>query len=90
MTVRGTENRPDTDAPAGRRDDFSLQGTATTAVTVREAEEDVTMKAVLPRLINTIFTFNLAFLTAMKTAAASQRCLLTRKYQNKLSTVLQE
>ncbi|OAT02655.1 uncharacterized protein BDCG_17703 [Blastomyces dermatitidis ER-3] len=79
-----------TDTPAGRRNDTSLQGTATTTTAVREAEEGVTMGVMLPRLIDTISTFNLAFLTVTEAAAASQRHLLTRKHQNKPSTVLQE
>ncbi|OAT00522.1 uncharacterized protein BDCG_16645 [Blastomyces dermatitidis ER-3] len=65
MTVRGAENRPDTDTSAGRRNDISLQSMATSATAAREAEEDVTMRAVLPRLIDTA-TFNLTFLTVMK------------------------
>ncbi|EQL37678.1 hypothetical protein BDFG_01240, partial [Blastomyces dermatitidis ATCC 26199] len=92
--VRETGDKTDTDelntdALTGRRDDTSLQGTATTAAAAREAGEDVAMKAVLLQLIDTV-TFNLAFLTVTETAAASQRCLLTRKHQNKPSTVLQE
>ncbi|KMW68873.1 hypothetical protein BDDG_13092 [Blastomyces dermatitidis ATCC 18188] len=63
---------------------------ATTITAAREVEEDVTMRAVLPRLI-TAATFNLAFLTVMKTAAASQRhLLLTRKHQNKFLIISQE
>ncbi|EQL32520.1 hypothetical protein BDFG_05387 [Blastomyces dermatitidis ATCC 26199] len=69
--VRETGDKQDADASAGRRDNTSLQGTVTTAVAAREAGEDVTMKAVLLRLIDTaVFTFNLAFLTVMKAAAA--------------------
>ncbi|OAT05769.1 hypothetical protein BDBG_16491 [Blastomyces gilchristii SLH14081] len=52
-------------------------------------EEDVTMKAVLPQLIDTaISVFNLAFLMITEAAAAPQRCLLTRKHQNKFLIVL--
>ncbi|EQL27824.1 hypothetical protein BDFG_09377, partial [Blastomyces dermatitidis ATCC 26199] len=87
--VRGAEDRLDTDTPVSRRDDIPLQGTATSAAAAREAEGDVTMEAVLPRLIDTV-TFNLAFLTVMEAAAAPQRCLLTRKYQNKFFIILQE
>ncbi|EQL27821.1 hypothetical protein BDFG_09380, partial [Blastomyces dermatitidis ATCC 26199] len=64
------ENRPDTDALTSRRNDISLQGIATTITAAREAEGGVTMKAVLPRLIDTA-AFNLAFLTVTETAAAS-------------------
>ncbi|KMW67671.1 hypothetical protein BDDG_12244 [Blastomyces dermatitidis ATCC 18188] len=70
MVMREAENRLNTDTPAGRRDDISLQGTATSATAAREVEEDVTMKAVLSQLIDTA-AFNLAFLTVMKTATAS-------------------
>ncbi|EQL28873.1 hypothetical protein BDFG_08428, partial [Blastomyces dermatitidis ATCC 26199] len=69
MAVRRAENRSDADASADRRDDTSLQGTATTTAAAREAGEDVTMKAVLPRLIDTVI-FNLAFLTVIEAAAA--------------------
>ncbi|EQL30895.1 hypothetical protein BDFG_06657 [Blastomyces dermatitidis ATCC 26199] len=55
--------------PASRRDNTSLQGTATTAAAAREAGEDVIMRVVLLRLIDTA-TFNLAFLTATEAAAA--------------------
>ncbi|EQL27987.1 hypothetical protein BDFG_09217, partial [Blastomyces dermatitidis ATCC 26199] len=90
--VRGAENELNIDAPAGRRDDTSLHDTATTTTAARDAEEreDVTMRAVLPRLIDIISTINLAFLVIMKAAAASQRHLLTRKCQNKFLIVLQE
>ncbi|EQL29801.1 hypothetical protein BDFG_07643, partial [Blastomyces dermatitidis ATCC 26199] len=87
---RTDTDRSDTDTPAGRRNNTSLQGTATTAMAVREAGEDVTMRAVLLQLIDTVFTFNLAFLTVTETAAASQRHLLTRKHQNKSFIILQE
>ncbi|OAT01952.1 uncharacterized protein BDCG_17308 [Blastomyces dermatitidis ER-3] len=72
MAVRGAEDRLDTDEPTGRRDNISLQGTATTAMTAKEAEEGggVTMEAVLPRLIDTAAsTSNLAFLAATEAAA---------------------
>ncbi|EQL30716.1 hypothetical protein BDFG_06864 [Blastomyces dermatitidis ATCC 26199] len=63
-------------------------------MTVKEAGEegDVTMRAVLPRLIDAAASaFNLAFLAAMKAAAAPQRhLLLTRKHQNKSLIILQE
>ncbi|EQL32854.1 hypothetical protein BDFG_04962 [Blastomyces dermatitidis ATCC 26199] len=60
-------------------------------MTAKEAgeEEGVTMRAVLSQLIDTA-VFNLAFLTVTEAAAAPQRHLLTRKYQNKPSIVLQE
>ncbi|OAS99870.1 uncharacterized protein BDCG_16361 [Blastomyces dermatitidis ER-3] len=96
MAMREAENRLNTDALAGRRDDISLQGMTTTATAVREAgeeeeEEDVIIKAVLLRLIDTvIFIFNLAFLAVTETVTASQRCLFTRKCQNKLFIILQE
>ncbi|OAS99630.1 uncharacterized protein BDCG_16232 [Blastomyces dermatitidis ER-3] len=67
--VRGARDEPDTDTSASRRDDISLQGTATSTAAAREAGEDVVMKAVLPQLID-ITTFNLAFLAAMEAAAA--------------------
>ncbi|KMW68359.1 hypothetical protein BDDG_12768 [Blastomyces dermatitidis ATCC 18188] len=76
-----------------RRDNTSLQGMVTTAVTAKEAGEegDVTMRAVLLRLIDAaVSAFNLAFLAATKAAAAPQRhLLLTRKCQNKSLIVLQ-
>ncbi|OAT02551.1 uncharacterized protein BDCG_17629 [Blastomyces dermatitidis ER-3] len=90
MAVREAENRLDTDAPAGRRDDTSLQGMATITLTAREAGEDVTMRVILSQLIDITSTFNLTFLMIMETAAALQRHLLTRKYQNKLFIILQE
>ncbi|KMW68950.1 hypothetical protein BDDG_13156 [Blastomyces dermatitidis ATCC 18188] len=74
MMVREAEEEPDTDESASRRDDISLQGMMTTATAVREVEEgeeDVTMRAVLPRLSDTaVSTFNLAFLTVTEAAAA--------------------
>ncbi|OAT14588.1 hypothetical protein BDBG_18108, partial [Blastomyces gilchristii SLH14081] len=72
--VREVEKESDTDKLISRRDDISLQGTAaiTTAVRDAEGEEDVIMKVVLSQLIDTaVSVFNLAFLTVMKTAAAS-------------------
>ncbi|EQL30524.1 hypothetical protein BDFG_07008 [Blastomyces dermatitidis ATCC 26199] len=89
MTVRGAGDESDTDASAGRRDDISLQSMATSTAAVREAGEDVTMRAVLPQLID-ITAVNLAFLVIMKAAAASQRHLLTRKHQNKSLIISQE
>ncbi|OAT00147.1 uncharacterized protein BDCG_16492 [Blastomyces dermatitidis ER-3] len=77
--VRGAEDELDADTLTGR-----------ITVTAREAEEGVTMRAELSQLIDIIFTFNLAFLMVMEITAASQRHLLTRKCQNKLSTILQE
>ncbi|OAT00224.1 uncharacterized protein BDCG_16526 [Blastomyces dermatitidis ER-3] len=90
MMMGGAGDRSDTDTLVSRRDNISLQGTATTTAAAREAGEDVAMKVMLPQLIDTV-TFNLAFLTVMKAAAVSQRCLLlTRKYQNKLLIISQE
>ncbi|KMW68246.1 hypothetical protein BDDG_12685 [Blastomyces dermatitidis ATCC 18188] len=68
--MRGTENRLNTDTSISRRNDISLQSTATSITAAREAEEDVIMRAVLSQLIDTA-AFNLAFLAVMKTAAAS-------------------
>ncbi|KMW69207.1 hypothetical protein BDDG_13374, partial [Blastomyces dermatitidis ATCC 18188] len=71
--MREAENRLNIDKLISRRDNILLQGTVTTAMTVKEAEEeeDVTMRAVLSQLIDTaVSAFNLAFLTVMKTAAA--------------------
>ncbi|OAT00518.1 uncharacterized protein BDCG_16644 [Blastomyces dermatitidis ER-3] len=72
MTAGGAEDRLDADASASRRDDTSLHSTATTAAAARDAGEkgDVAMEAVLPRLIDTVFTFNLAFFVVAETAAA--------------------
>ncbi|KMW66913.1 hypothetical protein BDDG_11788 [Blastomyces dermatitidis ATCC 18188] len=89
----GVRDGMDTDKLTDRRDNISLQGAVTTTAAAKEVEEeeDVTMRAVLLQLIDTaVSTFNLAFLTVMEAAAASQRHLLTRKCQNKSSTVLQE
>ncbi|OAT02540.1 uncharacterized protein BDCG_17620 [Blastomyces dermatitidis ER-3] len=72
--VRKTEKESDTDKLVSRRDDTSLQGTVTTTAAARDAREreGVTMKAVLPRLIDIITSvFNQAFLTVTETAAAS-------------------
>ncbi|KMW66879.1 hypothetical protein BDDG_11769 [Blastomyces dermatitidis ATCC 18188] len=52
-----------------RRDNTSLQGTATSTVAAREAGEDVMMRAVLLQLID-VTAFNLAFLTVTEAAAA--------------------
>ncbi|OAT02856.1 uncharacterized protein BDCG_17808 [Blastomyces dermatitidis ER-3] len=92
--MRGAEDRSDTDKLISRRDDTSLQDTVTITAAAKEAgeEEDVTMRAVLLWLIDTIIsTFNLAFLVTTEAVAASQRhLLLTRKCQNKPLIVLQE
>ncbi|KMW68837.1 hypothetical protein BDDG_13064 [Blastomyces dermatitidis ATCC 18188] len=82
MAAGGAGDRPDTDKLTDRRDDTSLQGTATTTAAAKEAGEegDVTMGAVLPQLIDTTASaFNLAFLAATEAAAAPQRHLPTRK-----------
>ncbi|KMW68177.1 hypothetical protein BDDG_12623 [Blastomyces dermatitidis ATCC 18188] len=68
MMMRETEDELNADVSAGRRNDISLQGTATTAAVTREAGEDVIIEVMLPRLINTT-VFNLAFLTVTETAA---------------------
>ncbi|EQL29138.1 hypothetical protein BDFG_08203, partial [Blastomyces dermatitidis ATCC 26199] len=77
-----------------RRDDTSLQGTATTVTAAKEAgeEEDMTMKAVLSQLIDTaISAFNLTFLAVMEAVTTPQRHLLfTRKHQNKPLIIFQE
>ncbi|KMW67805.1 hypothetical protein BDDG_12338 [Blastomyces dermatitidis ATCC 18188] len=78
MTVREVRNEPDTDALTGRRDNISLQSTATFTTAVREVEEDVAMKAVLLRLIDTA-AFNLAFLMITEVITALQRHLLLTK-----------
>ncbi|EQL27889.1 hypothetical protein BDFG_09308, partial [Blastomyces dermatitidis ATCC 26199] len=77
--VRGAENELNADALTGR-----------TTTAAREAEEDVTMRVKLPRLIDIIFTFNLAFFAVTEATATSQRHLFTRKHQNKPSIILQE
>ncbi|EQL30225.1 hypothetical protein BDFG_07223, partial [Blastomyces dermatitidis ATCC 26199] len=71
------EKELNTDKLISRRDDISLQGTATTAAAARkveeeeEEEEDVAMKVMLPRSVNaTVSAFNQAFLTVMEGAAA--------------------
>ncbi|KMW68205.1 hypothetical protein BDDG_12653 [Blastomyces dermatitidis ATCC 18188] len=68
--VREIENELNTDTLASRRDDISLQSTATSTRALREAGEDVTMRVMLPQLINTT-AFNLAFLTVTETAVTS-------------------
>ncbi|EGE77496.1 hypothetical protein BDDG_00433 [Blastomyces dermatitidis ATCC 18188] len=91
--MREVENETDTDKLISRRNDISLQDvtTITTAVKEVEEEEDIIIRAVLLQLIDIIISaFNLAFLTVTETAVTSQRYLLTRKHQNKFSTVLQE
>ncbi|EQL30293.1 hypothetical protein BDFG_07198 [Blastomyces dermatitidis ATCC 26199] len=80
--MRRAGDRLNTDTSAGRRDDTSLQGTVTTTTAARAAGEDVAMRAVLPRLID-ITVFNLAFLMTIEAPATPQRCVLTRKCQNK-------
>ncbi|EQL32046.1 hypothetical protein BDFG_05711 [Blastomyces dermatitidis ATCC 26199] len=73
MAVRRAEDRPDTDTSAGRRNNTSLHSAATTTAAARDAEggEGVAMRAVLSQLIDTVFTFNLAFFTVTEAAAAS-------------------
>ncbi|EQL34183.1 hypothetical protein BDFG_03854 [Blastomyces dermatitidis ATCC 26199] len=75
MAVKRAEKESDTDESTDRRDNISLQGTATIITAVREVEEeeeDVKMRAVLSQLSDTaVFTFNLTFLTVTETAAAS-------------------
>ncbi|EEQ87862.2 uncharacterized protein BDCG_16646 [Blastomyces dermatitidis ER-3] len=58
----------DTDTLASRRDDISLQDTATTTAAAREVEEGVTMRVMLLWLINAVSAFNLAFLTVTEAA----------------------
>ncbi|OAT01238.1 uncharacterized protein BDCG_16991 [Blastomyces dermatitidis ER-3] len=62
--VRGAEDGPDTDTPAGRRDDISLHDAATTTTVTRDVEggEDVAMKVMLPRLIDTCLHLQPGFL----------------------------
>ncbi|KMW69385.1 hypothetical protein BDDG_13536 [Blastomyces dermatitidis ATCC 18188] len=73
--IREAEKELDMNKLISRRDNISLQSTVTITAAVREAEEeeeDVTMRAVLLQLSDTvIFIFNLAFLTVMKAAATS-------------------
>ncbi|KMW69024.1 hypothetical protein BDDG_13210 [Blastomyces dermatitidis ATCC 18188] len=75
MAVRRAGEELDTDELTSRRDNTSLQGTATTATAVREVEEeeeDVIIRAVLLQLSDTaVSAFNLAFLAVTETAAAS-------------------
>ncbi|KMW67194.1 hypothetical protein BDDG_11972 [Blastomyces dermatitidis ATCC 18188] len=62
------------DKSTDRRNDISLQDTVTIITVIKEAgeEEDVTMRVMLPQLIDTTASaFNLAFLTATEAAAAS-------------------
>ncbi|OAT03873.1 hypothetical protein BDBG_16136 [Blastomyces gilchristii SLH14081] len=75
MAVKKAGKELNMNEPTGRRNDTSLQGTVTTATAAREVgegeEEGVTMRAVLPRLIDTVTSvFNLAFLIATEAAAA--------------------
>ncbi|EGE79456.1 hypothetical protein BDDG_02396 [Blastomyces dermatitidis ATCC 18188] len=61
MMMKRAENRSDTDKPAGRRNDTSLQGTVTIITAARDAEEreNVAMKVMLSQLIDiAVFTFN--------------------------------
>ncbi|KMW66653.1 hypothetical protein BDDG_11644 [Blastomyces dermatitidis ATCC 18188] len=92
MVMKRAGNELNTDELISRRDDISLQDTATTAAAVKKAgeEEDMTMKAVLSQLIDIIISaFNLAFLMVMEAVITSQRhLLLTRKHQNKFLIVL--
>ncbi|KMW68696.1 hypothetical protein BDDG_12982 [Blastomyces dermatitidis ATCC 18188] len=70
--MKEVEKELNTDKSVSRRNNISLQGTATTTTAARDAEEgeDVAMRAVLLRLIDTaVFTFNLAFLALMEAAA---------------------
>ncbi|KMW69198.1 hypothetical protein BDDG_13363 [Blastomyces dermatitidis ATCC 18188] len=69
MAAEGAGDRLNADAPASRRNDTSLQGTATSTVAAREAGGGVAMEVVLLQLIDTA-AFNLAFLAAMEAAAA--------------------
>ncbi|OAT02542.1 uncharacterized protein BDCG_17623 [Blastomyces dermatitidis ER-3] len=73
--IREAEKELDMNKLISRRDNISLQSTVTITAAVREAEEeeeDMTMRAVLLQLSDTvIFIFNLAFLTVMKAAATS-------------------
>ncbi|KMW67945.1 hypothetical protein BDDG_12461 [Blastomyces dermatitidis ATCC 18188] len=57
--MRRAEDGPDADTLTGR-----------ITAAAREAEEGVTMEAELPRLIDTISTFNLAFFAATEATAA--------------------
>ncbi|EQL32441.1 hypothetical protein BDFG_05450, partial [Blastomyces dermatitidis ATCC 26199] len=71
--VEGAEDRLDTDELISRRNDTSLQGIVTITAAAKKAggEEDIAMRAVLPRLIDTTASaFNLAFLAATEAAAA--------------------
>ncbi|KMW66519.1 hypothetical protein BDDG_11571 [Blastomyces dermatitidis ATCC 18188] len=68
--VRRAEDGLNADAPAGRRDDTSLQGMATSTTAAREVGEDVMMRVMLPQLIDAA-VFNLAFLMVTETAATS-------------------
>ncbi|KMW66674.1 hypothetical protein BDDG_11660 [Blastomyces dermatitidis ATCC 18188] len=74
MAVRGVRDELDTDKSISRRNDTSLQDTVTTTTAAKEAggEEDMTMKAVLPRLIDAVTSAsNLAFLTVTEAATTS-------------------
>ncbi|OAT12851.1 hypothetical protein BDBG_08144 [Blastomyces gilchristii SLH14081] len=68
------ENRSDADELISRRNDISLQDTATITAAARdvEEEEDMIIRVILLQLIDTaVFIFNLAFLTVMKTTVTS-------------------
>ncbi|EQL29662.1 hypothetical protein BDFG_07756, partial [Blastomyces dermatitidis ATCC 26199] len=69
MVMRGAGDRLNTDTSVSRRDNISLQGTATTTTAAGEAGEGVAKGAVLPRLIDTT-AFNLTFLAVTEAAAA--------------------
>ncbi|OAS99824.1 uncharacterized protein BDCG_16336 [Blastomyces dermatitidis ER-3] len=74
MAVRGVRNRLDIDELISKRDNISLQGTATIITAAKEAGEegDIIMKVMLLQLIDaTVFIFNLAFLTVTEAATAS-------------------
>ncbi|EGE84358.2 hypothetical protein BDDG_07303, partial [Blastomyces dermatitidis ATCC 18188] len=84
--MRGVRNELNMDKSISRRDDISLQDTVTITTAAKEAEEeeDMIMRVVLLQLIDTaVSVFNLAFLIVTEATAASQRCLFTRKCQNK-------
>ncbi|KMW69303.1 hypothetical protein BDDG_13458 [Blastomyces dermatitidis ATCC 18188] len=72
--MREVRDELNMDKLTSRRDDTSLQDTATITTAAKEAgeEEDVIMRAVLLQLIDTaVSAFNLAFLAVMEAAAAS-------------------
>ncbi|OAT06828.1 hypothetical protein BDBG_02977, partial [Blastomyces gilchristii SLH14081] len=74
VSLREAEEELNIAKLTSRRNDTSLQDTAATTMVTRAAEggKDVTMRAVLLRLIDTaVSAFNLAFLTVTETAATS-------------------